>query len=164
MQELRHDVRSPIRARIHVIHADDVGMREHARRLRFALEARHDLRLARELMMQELHGEALGVQPRVPRLVDPAHAALADHAQDLVRAVEQLAHDRIFVVRRVRERRGVPGADSKISGVARSAGGAHARIDRCQAALWTPSRGHGFEPGYHGLGRNETSWGNRPRV
>ncbi len=53
------------------------GVTDRGRRLGLALEASDDLGLASELLMEELHGEALLVQARVAGLVDPTHPALA---------------------------------------------------------------------------------------
>jgi len=112
-------------------------MREHTGRFCFTLEARHDVGLARELVMQELDGEALGMEPRVPRLIDAPHAAFTDHAQHFIGAVEQLADDRIFVVWSVCQRSRVARADAKIRRVARAASRTNARVDRGEANLRT---------------------------
>jgi hypothetical protein len=96
-------------------------MSEYARRFGFSLKAHHDFGLPRELMVQHFNREALGMKARVARLVDATHATLTDHAQYFVRAVEQLPHDRIFVVGCVCERSRIAGTDAKIRGVSRTA-------------------------------------------
>src|SRR6187431_3563534 len=145
LQQLRYDVRAAIRAGVDVVHADHVRMREHAGRFGFALETRDDIWLAREFVMQELDGEALGVEARVPGFVDAPHAAFTDHAQHFVGTVEQLADDRILVVRCVFQRSRVARAHAKVRRVACTASRTNPRVDRREANLRTARSGDDFQ-------------------
>ena len=70
-----------------VEHLDDVGMREAGGRGRLALEARDELRVLGEPMMQQLQRD---LAPELGVLGEPhvAHAARADPVDDLVAAVD----------------------------------------------------------------------------
>ncbi len=57
-------------------------------------EARGELRIAREVAPEDLHGEA-PVERDVADLVDLTHAAFAEQREDLVAAVDVLADERI---------------------------------------------------------------------
>ena len=66
-----------------VVNRADVGMVQRRRRLRLALETRQRLRIARDVVGQELQRDE-AVQARVLGLVDHAHAAAAQLLDDAV--------------------------------------------------------------------------------
>ena len=80
---------------------DDVLVTDRAREPRLLQQARDEIALRQELLEQHLDGDALA-DDGVLRLVDGAHAALADSADDLVAPSERRAHERIEGARLLR--------------------------------------------------------------
>ena len=80
LEELHHDERAAVVGGAEVGDVDDVLVADRRRELRLLLEARDDRLALRVLLEQHLHRDALADQ-RVRRLVDRAHAALADLAR-----------------------------------------------------------------------------------
>ena len=85
LEELHHDERAAVVGVAEVGDVDDVLVADRRRELRLLLEARDDRFALRVLLEQHLDRDALADQ-RVRRLVDRAHAALADLARDEVAA------------------------------------------------------------------------------
>jgi hypothetical protein len=73
---------------VDVVHVDHVGVRDTAGSLGLPLKTRHHVGLPRILGMQHFDRKALISEPGVACLVDPAHASLAHHANDLVGVAE----------------------------------------------------------------------------
>ena len=71
-------------------HLDDVRVLEARRDLRLAREARHELRVGAELAVEDLHGD-VAVDALLERAVDAAHRADADELPDLDVAGDLLA-------------------------------------------------------------------------
>ena len=130
LHELADEVRRAVGEMVNVEHVDDVRVRERARALGLAHEARDDLVVGREIGVERLHREAALLETEMPRLVDASHAAFADDADDLVRLAEELADQRIDVGsggRLVDERARVARAHEEVGGVTRLARGAPTR-------------------------------------
>ena len=86
----------PSGGRAEVVDLDRVRVLELRDRADLALEARLDLRVARQVRVQRLDGDlALGRAELLLALVDRAHAALAEEADDLVLAAQDLADHRV---------------------------------------------------------------------
>ena len=102
LEELHHDERAAVVGGAEVGDVDDVLVADRRRELRLLLEPRDDRFALRVLLEQHLHRDALADQ-RVRRLVDRAHAALADLARDEVAARQRRA-DRARCVQRRRAR------------------------------------------------------------
>ena len=94
VEELHHEVGRAVGERAEVAHVADVRAPDRARALRLAAEARHHPLVAGDLLLEDLHREAL-VEDDVPRLVDEAHAPLAEDALDRVAALEGRTDERI---------------------------------------------------------------------
>ena len=92
-EELHHDVRDTLRGRVDVRHPRDVARTQARHRSRLALEPCDELGVARELWREHLDRNAL-LETLVSRLVDERHAPFAEEPDDLVLAVEDLAHVR----------------------------------------------------------------------
>ena len=73
---------------------DDVGVADLGRGARLAAEARHQVRLPRELRVQDLERDLLA-DLDVLGLVDGAHAAGAEHALDAIAPVDDHADQRL---------------------------------------------------------------------
>ena len=89
-QVLHDDVRRPVFGDPEVDGRGHVLVLERAGRLGLALKAREDVAALGEIAAQELDREA-APQDRVLRLVDDAHAALREQADDAVLAAGELA-------------------------------------------------------------------------
>ena len=125
LQELADHVRAAVFGVVDVVDIDHVGVGDAAGRLGLALKARDHVGLPRELGVQHFDRETLVAEPGMARLVDPAHAAFAHHADDLVGIAERGAEEGVgAVVVGVDEGRGVTRADLEVGRVARLAGGA----------------------------------------
>ena len=75
----------------HVVHRHDVGVGEHGDGLGLVVEAAAELRVLRQLLLEDLDGHQT-VEPVAPGLVDHGHAAGADALQDLISVVEQFSY------------------------------------------------------------------------
>ena len=89
-----------------VEHADRVRVLQPRARLRLVVEALHPRRILRHLRVEHLQRDD-AIDRDLARLVDDAHAALADALLDLVAAVDDLADERILRFRRHLPRRAV---------------------------------------------------------
>ena len=98
LEELHHDERAAVVGVAEVGDVDDVLVADRRRELRLLLEARDDRFALRVLLEQDLDRDALADQ-RVRRLVDRAHAALADLARDEVATRERRADELGLLVR-----------------------------------------------------------------
>src|SRR5262249_37044599 len=84
VEELHDDVRRPLRLQGPAVEdLDDIGMLNGARRARFVYESREHLLVARQILLQDLDGDA-AVDARMLGDIDHAHAALAERAHDAV--------------------------------------------------------------------------------
>ena len=90
VEELHHHVAVAVGQRAEVEHLEDVIAADAAGRLRLALEALHRLGVVRDGGVQHLDGDA-APDADVLALVDGAHAAFADHFDDAVLTIEDLA-------------------------------------------------------------------------
>ena len=121
LQVLHDEVARPVRGRPEVGDVDDVLMPDTRRALGLLPKALDDLGTAREVLAQDLHGDTL-LDDGVLGLVDQAHPALADPADDLV-FVERQPDERIVALRLrmhlgVRDQtRGIDGAKHLASAV-----------------------------------------------
>ena len=82
LQILHGDERLPVLF-ANVINRANVGVIQRGRRLRFTLEAAQGLRIAGNLIGQELQCDKT-VQPRIFRLEDDAHTAAPEFLDDAV--------------------------------------------------------------------------------
>ena len=105
LEELHHDERAAVVGVAEVGDVDDVLVADRRRELRLLLEARDDRFALRVLLEQDLDRDALADQ-RVRRLVDRAHAALADLARDEVATRQR--RRRSSSAARLRRAAGVP--------------------------------------------------------
>jgi hypothetical protein len=94
-QVLAHHVLPALRRATNVIRADHAGVLDGSSRLRLALEAHLQVGVHGQVRMQDLDRKALVRQPRMPRLVHSAHAALAQDVAHHVRVLERHADQRI---------------------------------------------------------------------
>ena len=141
LEELADHVRAAVFGVVDVVDVDHVGVGDAAGRLGLALKARDDVGLPRELGVQHFDGEALVAEAGVARLVDAAHAAFADDADDLVGIAQawRRASGSVPSSLSVDEGRGVTRANLEVGRVARLAGGA--RLGRAlREAPPSPSR------------------------
>ena len=89
LDELHDDILR-VAAVPHVIHRDDVRLREHGNSVRLRLKAVFQLGILRHLITQDLDGD-IAVQLMAHGLINDRHAAAADDLQDLVAIVQHLA-------------------------------------------------------------------------
>ncbi len=90
LQHLHRQVHDAFGRLIEVVDLHRVRRAQQRRRLRLALEAADDLRIARHLRVQDLERD-LAVHLRLRRAIDRAEAAFADLLLDQIAIVEQLA-------------------------------------------------------------------------
>ena len=90
LEELHHDVRVTVGRAIDVDDLHDVGAADLGRDARLLQEALDEPGAARELRVQHLDGDA-GPQDGVQRLVDRAHPAVPEDADEPVLAVDDAA-------------------------------------------------------------------------
>jgi hypothetical protein len=104
---------------MHVEHVHDVDVLDRARALGLPQEARRHLRVAREIRVQTLHCETALLEPEMTCLVDTAHPAFADDANDLVGLANELADERIVDEDALlgREGRRVARANEEVGGI-----------------------------------------------
>ena len=86
VDELHDDVLQ-VRGPAHIIHRHDVGVRQHGHRPGFIVEAAAELLVLGQVLPQDLDGHQT-VEPVVPGLEHPGHAAQADLLQQLISTVE----------------------------------------------------------------------------
>ncbi len=99
LDELHDDEEGLVLHLAEVVEVDGVRVLQLDHRRRFAVEARHDLRVAAELRVQGLDRDLAGRRSHLLLSgVDLPHAALADHAQDAVAALEDLPDEGITAV------------------------------------------------------------------
>ena len=89
LDELHDDILR-VAAVPHVIHRDDVRLREHGDGVCLRLKAVFQLGILRHLITQDLDGD-IAVQLMAHGLINDRHAAAADDLQDLVAIVQHLA-------------------------------------------------------------------------
>ena len=89
LDELHDDILR-IAAVPHIIHRDDVRLREHGDGVCLRLKAVFQLGILRHLITQDLDGD-IAVQLMAHGLINDRHAAAADDLQDLVAIVQHLA-------------------------------------------------------------------------
>ena len=89
LDELHDDILR-ITAVSHIVHRDDVRLREHGDGVRLRLKAVFQLGILRHLIAQDLNGD-IAVQLMAHGLINDRHAAAADDLQDLVAVVQHLA-------------------------------------------------------------------------
>ena len=116
-EQLFDEARPAVGGAQHVDEAHDVLAGDACRGARLALEARELIGLAREIAVKHLDREA-ELDAQVLGLVEPRHAAFAEHAHDAVGAAEHLADQRIARPRDlVGARRGVARAQREVTRV-----------------------------------------------
>ena len=74
----------------HIVHRDDVRLREHGDGVCLRLKAVFQLGILRHFIAQDLNGD-IAVQLMAHGLINDRHAAAADDLQDLVAVVQHLA-------------------------------------------------------------------------
>lgn len=107
LEQLHHDVAQPVVVLPEVEDPADVGVIEPRGRARFAVEVLDELRVAGEVLVEELHGDGTVQQP-VASSVDPTDRAARDLRLDLVlRTTQQPPSERVVDGRLRRGVRGV---------------------------------------------------------
>ena len=97
VEELHRHEQPAVGGLAEVEHADGVRVLEPRARLRLVVEALDPLRIRRHLRVEHLDCDD-AIDRDLARLVDDAHAALADTSLDLVPAVDDLADEGILLV------------------------------------------------------------------
>ena len=72
----------------HVVNADDIRVRQHGDGLRLRMEAAAELLIARELILEDLHGDQ-AVQTVIQCFIYNCHPACPDDLEDLIAVIQQ---------------------------------------------------------------------------